>query len=162
MLVIETRQAGERIPCSCGATVEAPPLRKIRELQPIQQAEEPTSAWSYRHGVLTAGLLAALGLALLAGWFETTKPAPPAPFDATIYQKSAAEGIDNLTPLQAWALWKQRYEPLAVSGLQPMTNQENQIRDLLIARSDKYRNGLLIAAAAVAVITAGAFACLPK
>lgn len=61
---VDSRQAGETIPCRCGQPLTVPTLRGLRELEPVQSAPAPAAParkWSPLQGVLfSLGLLAAL------------------------------------------------------------------------------------------------------
>lgn len=123
---IETSQAGQQIDCPhCGASVLAPTLRGIRQLEPVES--EPATArsspsWSRSKGVLFAtgvGLLfvsLAVSAVLLyhRGKLETAKPEiGPPPY---LYSD---QQIDNLAPHQVAYVWRTQIENSSLDEWQP-------------------------------------------
>jgi hypothetical protein len=83
---IETRQAGETVRCACGAEQEAPTLLEIRKLpqvepDPAAPGSVAAPGWGLPEQLTLVGaILLVIGL-LLAGYFQATRPALPAPAD---------------------------------------------------------------------------------
>ena len=80
-MAVSTSQAGERIACVCGTTLEVPTLRRMQELAPAQQIATEAASWGFRQGALSLGLILAAFLALGGAWYTVVEPAPPAPID---------------------------------------------------------------------------------
>lgn len=126
-LDIEPRQAGESLACECGATVDVPTLRKLRELPLAREASASlapsaststgggASTWGLRQGAMaTCLIIAALSLAVagLAWWTQPTLPE----FDPAAYRHVIDQQIDALTPTEAWRVWVENFQPLAARG----------------------------------------------
>lgn len=155
---VEVSQAGDRVTCECGAQVEVPPLRQIHQL-PVQpeaaDAGRPQSDWAVHQGVLTAGLLIALALAALGGWWWISEPPMPKGFDPGAVGERVDYVLDNISPKQAYDQWVTLYS---------VSSQFDVVRDprelALIADIEHHRQvrwTLLIAAAVVAVLSLGLF-----
>ena len=107
---IEPRQAGRKISCGCGAVLEVPSLRGIRELAHT----EPTTkrrvgpAWSPARGLAFVGgmLVAVVGL-LVAGYallvWRNLDTSVPLPEDLTAVYAL----IDQKTPEETLLLWQE-------------------------------------------------------
>jgi hypothetical protein len=117
-LPVEIGQAGEQVPCKCGARLDVPPLRKLRHLPAATQAaDRPVSAWNARRGIITACVILAALPALLAVWSWATEPRVP-PFPLEARRQMVAEDLKTMTPRKAWDLWVDRYRPMAEHGIQ--------------------------------------------
>jgi hypothetical protein len=114
---VEPGQAGESIPCECGATLAVPTLRQLRQL-PAASVEKVASvgpAWGARQATITVSLLLlAVCLAIAAMSRLSEKPVPE--LDPVAYGKNVDYLITNMTPLQAWERWIDFYEPLKTTG----------------------------------------------
>lgn len=166
---VSTSQAGDRIRCDCGKELEVPTLRKLNDLP----REAPTdgkgrsslgagSSWGLRQGIFTVGLIVSLLLAGGAGWFMAIEPAPPTPFDLEARSASLDIGIDRLSPLQVWTMWKSDYEPLALFGFKKVESPADAYVKKKIEICQLYRNILGIAAGSVLALSALLYAVLPK
>lgn len=156
---VEVSQAGDRVACECGAQVEVPPLRQLRELPLQQQASDaagrPQSDWAVHQGVLTAGALVALVLAALGGWWWISEPPMPKGFDAVATGERLDLVVDQMTPRQAYGQWVTVY-----AQARPFETVQDPREEALIAVIEHHRQvrwALLIAAAATAVISVGLF-----
>lgn len=98
-LRVSSAQAGEELICECGARVQVPTMRGLRELQPAESVQ-PTgrrrrsSAWEDRHRVAFLLVIAAIGCAALAGYLWSILPAyipPPS-------EEQLAEGFEQSGP----------------------------------------------------------------
>lgn len=158
-ILVETRQAGDRVRCECGLEQEVPPLRRIRHLPQAQPATATTgsrgssSSWGFRQGFLTAGSL--IAILLLAGgmYFWLNEPAPPEDFNPEMFVQQADARIDAWTPAEAFQAWVFAYRPTLTKELQPMVNPNEESIYAAIDQSRLYRNILLGAAAAVAILS---------
>jgi hypothetical protein len=115
---VETRQAGESIPCDCGTRLEVPTLRKLRELPLAGEVEAAAGpAWGARQGAMTACLLVvAASLVVAAACRLTEVPLPT--IDPVKYSASVDQLVSNMTPLEAWERWVDTYQPLATTGFE--------------------------------------------
>lgn len=113
-------------------------------------------------GVLSAGLLLAGALAAGAGWFAVNEPEPPAPFDPATRQAIVEEGLEQMEPAGLWRLLVEVYEPAVSQGFRQAESPRDEFINRAIGLSQQYQRALLIAAAAVAVLTVILFAVSPK
>ena len=160
---VEIGQAGERVVCQCGATLEAPPLRKMRHL-PVAPAAGASAglspAWSPRKGIVTACLVLAAVLAVMALWSWITEPVI-APFSAAGRQQAVEEGLKTMTPEQSWHLWVERYKPLAEQGFTEFEHPHAAAIEQQIAKQ-RFFQRMLLAAAGVFVAVAALAAFWPR
>lgn len=151
---VEPRQAGERVACACGDQLEAPPLRKMRELPPAPDAADDRrgGGWSYRQGVLTAGLILASLFAAIGGYFWRSEPAPPSEFDGDVRTAAVARDLDRWTPKFAFEIWRNQYEPILRRGrLDPFVNPAEKAVNQQITMHRIYRWTFLGVAVVVAI-----------
>ncbi len=91
-LPVSTRQAGQAVRCACGAPLEVPTLRGLRQLE---QAERPAKAsrraWGARHRAAFVLVALSLAAAAAAGYLALNLPPEPA--------GSALVQIDVNTPI---------------------------------------------------------------
>ncbi|MEM6656318.1 MAG: DUF1922 domain-containing protein [Planctomycetota bacterium] len=161
-LVVEPHQAGETINCECGKALAVPALRRLREL-PVAVAESPEvgSGWSFRAGVLTAGVVIASIFAAACGYVRLSEPPAPDAFDAGLRTDRFEENFGRLTPAQAYQLWGQNYQLLDKIGFSPMQDPR---RDAVLGQIRQARalEAVLLAIAAVAAVGSGiVYAALP-
>ena len=94
-IAISTSQAGQEVTCSCGAVVQVPTMKGIRELE-MMTVDEPDmrpAKWDAKAGVALVGLvLVVIGLAFCYHTRMTKRP--------------IMMGIDHLTPIQTWEVWE--------------------------------------------------------
>ncbi len=103
-VVVEPRQAGETITCSCGAVLQIPTLLDMRSLDPAEPSPATSSAktWSIRDQLRLLGivfLLAAIGGGV---WLYLKKPVSK--FDA-VSPEQIREGYKKFTPSTTWDGW---------------------------------------------------------
>lgn len=158
VLRVTAAQAGERISCECGAEVEAPTLRQLRELPLAEPETAASGAWGASQGVLAAGAVIVLALLAGAGWLRLTEPAEPTPFDAVARQAAISEGLDQMAPADVWRLWRGGYAQLLDNGFEVFEMPGAKEANARIAQSRAVGRGLLIGAGAVLVVTLGAYA----
>jgi len=71
---VSTGQAGQTVNCRCGAPVEVPTIRELRDLQPAASEAGEAPAWGRRQGFFFVGIAIA-ALALIAiGAIWVTQP----------------------------------------------------------------------------------------
>jgi hypothetical protein len=126
-LLVVPGQAGGTVKCQCGATVEVPTLRALREL-PLAESDSQAAGgqaaaarkvegrtWGVRQGVMSACLILAAVCLAVAGFAWWTQPSLPR-FDPDAYQQLIDQRIDSLTPVEAWHAWTVKYRELATTG----------------------------------------------
>ena len=154
---VEPLQAGDRVACECGAELEVPPLRQIRQLPeaPDETGQKPSGQWGFRQGVLTAGLLVALALCGVGGWWWATEPATPGEFDPGQTSQRINTAIDDVGPSEAFTQWVKFYsldrplEPMMSPRVQEAISRGHFLR--------KVRWTFFGAAAAAAVLSIVAY-----
>jgi hypothetical protein len=114
---VEIGQAGGQVKCTCGKSVDVPPLRQLRHLPQQQSEPKPerkAANWGTRQGWITASLIAA---AILLGWsaWSWFKDPPIPVFDPKARMASVEQQIK--TPTGAWESWIGFYKPMAEHGL---------------------------------------------
>ena len=118
---IEPRQAGRRIACGCGAVLEVPSLRGIRELAHTAPTKTRRTgpAWSPARGLAFVGgmLVAVVGL-LVAGYallvWRSLDTSEPLPEDlAAVYAL-----IDQKTPEETLLLWQEEIRDRGIGTYQ--------------------------------------------
>lgn len=115
-LEVEPGQAGETLACACGRSVSVPTLRRLRELPVASEAPaEPTAGWGGRHRAITVLSLTAIVLLAGAGVSWWNQPAVPE-FNPAGWNQMMDSRISELTPVAAWQLWQNTYEPLQATG----------------------------------------------
>ncbi|TWT85744.1 hypothetical protein Pla123a_05510 [Posidoniimonas polymericola] len=152
---VEVSQAGDRVTCECGAQVEVPPLRQLREL-PVQEdaaapVTRPKSDWAVHQGVLTAGMLIALTLAGIGLWRWAHEPPMPKGFDAEATGQRVDNFVDQMTPGQAYGQWVTSYSQSR--GLEVMQSDQEEALIAYIGHLRQLRWALLTGAAVVAVLS---------
>jgi hypothetical protein len=79
-LAVSVRQAGQSVRCTCGASLEVPTLRGLRELHPADvQAAARARAWGDRHRVAFVLIALSLGACAVAGYLWIAIPPSPEP-----------------------------------------------------------------------------------
>jgi hypothetical protein len=103
---VDSRQAGEIISCSCGATLEVPTLLTLRTLElasvPIQP-ETQKANWNTGHRLILLGavvVLAGIVIGILLFWFRPTDPL------ANFSVEGIKETSQKLSPSASWTFWK--------------------------------------------------------
>lgn len=137
-------------------------MRDLREL-PIEETQASRGGgWSFRLGLLTAGVLLAAALAGGAGWFAASEPPPPEPYDVQARLAQVNLGLETKSPKQLWEILVGVYKPMADSGFAQVVKPEDVLTTIAIERSRWYQEKLLVAAGVVLVLTIVAFAVAPK
>ncbi len=95
---VETAQAGENIHCACGATLDIPTLRGLRNLQPAPLDERSQGpSWNPGKGILFLGVLVILaGLGILA-YLKLSVPR----VDINRVRREAF----TMSPAESWQKW---------------------------------------------------------
>ena len=104
---IEASQAGREIVCKCGAALQVPSFRAVRELEPFDEPQAPRRrTWNPVRGALFAAglIIVVLGLLIAAGGgrglaqLDTTKP-------PTQDLHELLSEMDTMKPVNAWEVW---------------------------------------------------------
>lgn len=107
ILPVSTMQAGEAIACGCGATVQVPTLRELRQLDTLEPAAAKSSAkrpaWTAAQGYLfVAGCLLLLAAAVAHSRLAPRRTA------LDIRQPEFQElqvDLQKVKPSEAWDIW---------------------------------------------------------
>jgi hypothetical protein len=130
---------------------------------PTDETVTPAAAgWSFRSGLLSAGLLFASALAAIAGRFAMIEPAPPTPPDAVARIESVERQLDAMPPASLFRLYTEVYKPLIERGFQEVKSPADVATLQRIDECRLYRNVLLGAAGAVVVVTLVLYGVAPK
>jgi hypothetical protein len=154
-LTVDTSQAGEQIQCVCGASVEVPSLRGIRELEASQTVPGgPTPrGWDVRRGVVFAvGAVIAFGgivAVLFAGLGRLNAMPGERPKEDL---GPVFESIDAMGPAETLETWtyvrEQGLGPYRMSGYARVREVERQLGRIMVVGLGVIVLGVLIIAAA--------------
>src|SRR4051812_34483923 len=103
---VSAAQAGESLRCSCGAIVEVPTMRGLRDLERLEPKEPvPGDRWGDRQRLALGLLVAALVLWGAAGYLFAKIPASLPPFDPNMpdplsQNSTAAQAFDVYHEMQ--------------------------------------------------------------
>jgi hypothetical protein len=100
-LVVDNRQAGETVQCTCGSQLEVPTMRGLAQLVQVNDpgfTTAPKRVWGPRQGLLFVGLLLATLSFGYAGYLLLFGPKLDL---SQIHDQSM-----KLPPLQVWIWWK--------------------------------------------------------
>jgi hypothetical protein len=151
-VTVEVGQAGEAVTCRCGATLDVPPLRKLRHLPAAPEAvSRRTPTWNARRGIIAACLILATVLAGVSLGNRITEPSV-APFSADVRQQVVAERLKRMTPAEAWQLWVGLYRPLAEQGIAEFQHPHAAAIEQEVAKRRFFQSTLLGVAAAFAAV----------
>ena len=159
---VSPSQAGGKVTCACGITLDAPPLRQLRELPLADEDDRTTAGWGFRQGFVTAGVVLAALLAAGGGWIAYNTPDGPRPLDMGLYLNVLDQNIDGMTPGQGYELWVNGYKTLAVLGFSDEGSQRSDALQQYVQTQKIYSRGLLIAAGAVLAGSLVAAVALPR
>lgn len=148
---VGTQQAGQTVRCTCGAAVDVPTLRDIRQLEQAAQVAEgsaernkkPNRHWSLGHGAAFVGgsIAMVIGLGMIGIGFLNLRALPipiPVPYDA---QAADAE-VDSWPMNQALAAWVEMRE----EGIGPYLPPTHVIIDHMTAQIWRFINiGIVVA-----------------
>jgi hypothetical protein len=90
-------QAGQIVHCTCGANVEVPTIRALRELEQVSDEPAGTSRWTTRHSVAFLGLLIFAGALAFSLYLHLRAPI----FDPSGYENE----VQAASPEQSWEHW---------------------------------------------------------
>ncbi len=130
---VETSQAGERVRCACGAELDVPSMRGLRQLEVAAEPNSATSRpsaernWGPRQGLILAGSLILLFGLLPAGWLYWQLPDPYQLDRSSVIEFNEQE-IDNMTIDQTWMVWKQGIEGAGLVEYPSATKEAHETR----------------------------------
>ncbi len=160
-LPVEIGQAGGKLACACGATLDVPPLRNLRHL-PVEPSREPLRAasnWGARQQIIAVVSIFGAVLVSYGLWNWLTEPVLPI-FDPAMRTKVMEKGINDLTPAKAWRMSVEVYRPLAETGFSEFEHPATpQIRNMIADR--RFINKLLAIPAALCLLIGLAAALWP-
>jgi hypothetical protein len=96
-LTVVAGQAGQLVQCTCGADVEVPTIRGLRELDQVIGEAESSSRWTSRHSVAFLGLLITAGALAFSLYLHLRAPV----FDPGGYENE----VQAASPEQSWEHW---------------------------------------------------------
>lgn len=106
-IVVQPRQAGETIACSCGTLLQIPTLLDMTGLEPVapESAAPPTpsTAWGLRHRLLLLGIFLVVAAVVGIVWLYVERPVSR--FD-TIDPEHIRQTAQKLPPSQTWSIWE--------------------------------------------------------
>lgn len=169
-LPVEACQAGEEIACACGARLEVPTLRRLQQLEPVDQPES-AATWTRGQGTLfVLGAVCLLVGGAVGTWFYLAIPSeilfPTYRYTQQIapdsltrqYQRfpavivAMADDLDrrrqDLTPAESVRLWSLYCEVPLVMQQVPAIRREHT------RRVASYRNGTLVVLGVTLVLSA--------
>jgi hypothetical protein len=95
---VTSGQAGAQVRCECGAAIDVPTVRGLRELVEVHEPTPQRKTWSTRHSVVFLGAVITLaGLALAAILHVRASQVRP--------RGSFADDIRTMSPRDTWDLW---------------------------------------------------------
>lgn len=101
-VVIEPRQAGQRVACGCGRELDVPQLRKILRLErAIRSSNTGARAWGGGQRLLFSGGLLLFLATIAAAWLAWSWPARPPSLSELMEKETLA-----LNPLRSLELWE--------------------------------------------------------
>ena len=110
-LPVELGMSGETLHCACGAPVEVPTLRVLRDM-PRTDAVDEGPGWTWRHGVLVLGaMLAAFGISM--GLYMVRNQYQMQP------DRAWEEWSKNSSPTDDWKMWHHFQRDGISGGMNP-------------------------------------------
>ncbi len=154
---VEIGQAGGQVRCECGAQLDVPPLRALRQL-PLAESTADTNRgqWSAANGAVAALLTVTVLLLAAATWSRLTEP-PVREFDAAEHIRNMEGNVERLTPVQAWQVWVQAVRPLRDRGFFVIDLSLSAAEKEEIADAHFFQAMMLVVAAVFAAAAVVAF-----
>ena len=131
VLLITTSQAGETLTCSCGATVDVPTLREIRQLDTAAD-EAPTqrpAAWNPTLKALFVAGMLMLAFGALGHW-RVEPQRSVLVTDRPKIQEVSDEDLENLPLMRAWSIWE---------AYRDVSLESREITPMFLANRAKHR-----------------------
>jgi hypothetical protein len=153
---VQARQAGERITCACGATLEVPTLLGIKKLECAAVSAEsiaPKATWTAGHRIIFLGALVIFASVVVGIWLFLIRPTDPY---ANYSPEKVKQMVEAATPIQSWRLW----HAWEMGGLQRrksgyesyLTEQKTQYQIYWILLSITAGTGLAITTAGIVMV----------
>jgi hypothetical protein len=96
-LPVELGMSGETVRCACGAPVEVPTLRVLRDMPRTDMVDEGPG-WTWRHGVLVLGaMLAAFGISMGLYMIRNQYHMQP--------DRAWPKWVNESQPHEIWKMW---------------------------------------------------------
>jgi hypothetical protein len=110
-VAVETSQAGDRARCRCGAELDVPSMRGLRELETATPEEPSTpsraeSEWGLRQGLILTGVLLIVFSLPPAGFLYSVLPERPV-FDMRANIEANQQNIDEMNVVETWMVWRE-------------------------------------------------------
>lgn len=119
-VVVEPRQAGETVVCSCGSSLQVPTMLEMTSLDPAPQdsvsPQAPATGWGMSHQLVLLGTT--LTLAAVAVGVTLFVQRPISRFSA-IDPDEIGRSAQNMSPAYAWEVWETMQQ-----GLDRRTDRE--------------------------------------
>jgi hypothetical protein len=145
-LPVEVGQAGGQVQCPCGARVDVPALRQLRQLPEASAAADERRRWSAGQGVLATCLVLVGLFVIVAGWSRWSEPAVQQ-FDPAKHNREMEQAVDELTPVQGWSVWVTSLQPLGDTGFFELDTGPPAAVKEQIARARFFQATMLVLAA---------------
>jgi hypothetical protein len=157
---IAASQAGGRVACACGKSLDVPTMRGVRQLEPApaETKVRAQASWSRAHGATFAGglLIAGVGVVLIAIYLlqYARVVGHTRDFSPEVLAAEAAH-IDKLTPLELLSEWSEVLEHgLGEPSAPPWVTAQKMIagyRAWMIGGASAIAAGLLLSVATLFV-----------
>lgn len=143
---VELGMSGETLRCTCGAAVEVPTLRVLRDMPRTDELDEGPG-WTWRHGVLVLGaMIAAFGISMALYFIRNQyKMQPEKTWDE--WQQHASAGQD-------WRMWHYYQKDGISGGMRPRPPELLQLQMMFFNKLhenqkllDKQREWIYLASA---------------
>jgi len=126
---VATSQAGSQVACECGAEMEVPTMRGLRELE-REEEESPQAgqkmrekSWDPRYGVGMLGAIVAVVAAIPGIVLLVQYPEKPT-FDEDLMIQREHARIDRMPLPKAWQYWKLTMETAGLKDVDYPTERE--------------------------------------
>jgi hypothetical protein len=103
-VVVEPRQAGETVVCSCGVLIQVPTMLGMKALEPaMEETFRANADWGWPHRTLLVGLVlvAAAIAAVILLWSHR-----PVSSSEIVTPEQIQANARQLTPIQTWTIWE--------------------------------------------------------
>jgi hypothetical protein len=153
---VQAGQAGERVTCACGATLEVPTLLGLKKLERAAVSAEsiaPRPAWTAGHRIIFLGALVIILSAAVGVWLFLIRPTDPY---ANFPPEKIKQSVEFLRPIETWELWH-KWESAGLqrrkSGFELyITEQKTQYQIYWILLSIAAGTGILIVAGGIVML----------
>ena len=139
---VDASQAGLTVACRCGAQLEVPTLRGLKQLEQVDDAPRHVSrggeGWGPRQAMILGGLLL-VGLSLAGGgYLYATLPAEPIEPEFAINRELLQKQVESMNLSQTFALWthmvKNGLDPKPHAAIRNYKAQKKQYEAIMRSR----------------------------